>query len=235
MLGFLFKKDKKQEISEIKDKVQDNVDQIMDNKVSQDIPKPVQPLPSSLQISSISSGSQDIPKDLSDKNNMNEDANLGKVEERGNAVGTEEKKDIADLFSPEYEGKVSMESDEGQSNYDFNRKEEVLEESVGERKEGYENNKEVPSKEMDVGSNVLLKNLTTEKIVSPPLFISVRKYREIVNELVSLKVSITTLESVLETSKRYAEEEKENVKDFLDEIDKVNERMKYFAEVFKLK
>ncbi len=239
MLGFLFKKDKKQEINEIKDKVKDNADQMMDNKVSQDIPASIQSIPPSLRISSNSPESKGSLRDVNDKNNIGDNTNFGgKFEDTGNVVeaGGEEKKDIADLFSPEYEGKAIMESNEGQqSSYGFDRKEKILEESVDEKREEYEDVKEIHPKEMDAGSNVLLKNLTTEKIVSPPLFISVRKYREIVSELVSLKVSITTLESVLETSKKYAEDEKENVKDFLDEIDKVNEKMKYFAEVFKLK
>ncbi|GEM_PF-4988744 len=219
MLGFLFrKKSKNEEIQSIKEKVEEDkkekieleekeIPEIHSLELSTPQPENVAPSPEEKK--------EEVPSQEKEKEQV-------EIKEQT------EKKDISSLFDPKNLLSESA-KDTALETPEESKKEEtpkVLETEEKEKKE------EVISGE----NNVLLKNLVKEhQVITPPLFISVKKYKEIVNELMSLKISITALESILKLSRTIGEQEKEQVKNFLDELEKINAKMKYFTEIFKLK
>lgn len=101
-------------------------------------------------------------------------------------------------------------------------------------------NEENQSLEAEVKKENEEKEEITEEIevaskFSPPLFISVQKYKEIVNELMSLKTSLLTLEQVISELKAARNKEIEVLESSIDELEAINGRIKYFADSFKIK
>ena len=71
--------------------------------------------------------------------------------------------------------------------------------------------------------------------VVPPLFISVQKYKEIINELMSLKTSLLTLERVVSELNLARDKEVGALKSSIEELESINKKIKYFTESFKLR
>ncbi|NPA38467.1 MAG: hypothetical protein GXN99_01585 [Candidatus Nanohaloarchaeota archaeon] len=86
---------------------------------------------------------------------------------------------------------------------------------------------------MAVNEDVIKEAEATVKI-SPPLFISVQKYKEIINELLNLKASLVSMESVVKELNRARDEEVNVLKTSIDELDNINKKIKYFVEAFKI-
>ncbi len=234
MLGFLFKKkpQEKEEIETIKEKViEENlspptIDKSYPNIGMRKLPQSLPPLPeqSEKKEAKVIENEQKIePKNMGEKDQTQKslesnERSLDKNIPNEIPSGETTNKNIEDLFSPTSLQNPSEKPKEPEENTkDINLSAENKENEVVSGNDAY--------------INTLIKN----KIVSPPLFISVSKYKEIVNELLSLKVSITALESVLNMSKKISEEEKAQVKDLVGELEKVNSKIKYFGEVFRLK
>ncbi len=90
--------------------------------------------------------------------------------------------------------------------------------------EGHSHEDETMKEEIELSAKVV-----------PPLFISVQKYKEIINELMSLKTSLLTLERVISELNLARDKEVGALKSSIEELESINKKIKYFTESFKIR